>query len=113
MIQESHVDIIGVWIVIFGDVRRGIRKHLEDHARSVVRHTNKVFIDSRKTCETEEGGESAVGAELNSEFLPALAASILNGAVEELHDLRGESFAADGANRLCGVIGEVPLMVVG
>ena len=106
MEEEADVDVVGAGEGVGGAVGR----ELEGHGGGVVGHAEEVDVDLRQVGLAEEGLEATVGAKLHVEWRGAVAG---DGAVERLHDLRGDDGAGYRADGRAGVVGQVEFVLVG
>lgn len=90
---EADVDVICRWVR--GRRDGGVGEELKGHRRSVVDNPGELVRDSRQLCETKEGQEGSVGAELDADLGGRLAG---DGGVELGNNLCGERRASDGAD---------------
>lgn len=104
---EAYENLVRARVARFGNWRGAIREHLEGHGGGVVGHAVEIWGGELQVGQAEEGGEDAVGAELDAE---GLAAGCGDGRVEELYDLARERHAGDGDDGVAGVVGEVPFV---
>jgi hypothetical protein len=109
-IVEQEADL---QIAVGGELRTSyIRssEELDNHRASVVDDAGEVGAGLGQVHETEEGEEGGVGAELDAEFLGALAG---DGRVQVRQDFAGKLHARDGTHVIRGVVGEAPFVGVG
>ena len=107
--QEADRDVVCAWDR-GGRGNCGVGHELKGHGRGVVGYAVEHWVDVLQAGKTEEGGETAIGAELDAELALAGAG---DGGVEELDDLGGEGHACYCACVIAAVVGEAPFMGVG
>lgn len=104
--QEADKDLI----LVRGGRGSGLGEQLESHGAGVIDDGSEVLRHGGQLGEAEEGGESAVGAELDVELLRRGRG---DGGLEGGDDVRGQDGAGDGADGRGGVVGEAELVDVG